>query len=302
MPAKKDPVAAEVKEEKQKTAKEPEVKQSEKEPAKKTATKVKTEAKEVKKPAAKTKSSKVKNPNKLKKSDKKFSKKYREVVGLVDKTKLYELDEAVDVIQKTATTKFDSSVEIHIGLGLDPKLSDQNLRGSLVLPAGTGKDVKVAVVAGTEKEAEAKKAGADTVGGADLVEKISKGWLEFDVLVATPDMMSELGKLGKILGTRGLMPNPKTGTVTSEVGKAVENLKKGQVEYRLDKQSIIHQVVGKVSFKPEALRENIQAFLHEIANAKPASAKGSYFLGISLATTMGPGIRLDVGKTVSRRP
>jgi len=237
---------------------------------------------------------KAKNPNKLKKSEKKHSKKYREVVTLIEKNKVYDLEEAIDLAKKTSTTKFDSSVEVHVKLGVDTKKADQQIRGSVVLPHGTGKSKIVAAVVAPTKEKEAKTAGADFVGSTDLIEKIGKGWLEFDVLVATPDLMGELGKVAKVLGPKGLMPNPKVGTVTQEPEKTIKNLKQGMVEYRTDSYGIVHQVIGKVSFEDAKLKENHEVFLEAIKKAKPASAKGIYLKAIYIATTMGPSVRVGV--------
>jgi large subunit ribosomal protein L1 len=206
-------------------------------------------------------------------------KKYLEVAKLIEKGKEYELDEAIELLKKTAASKFDSSVEIHVNLNVS-------------LPAGSGKEKKVAVVCGPDKEKDAKAAGAETVGGQELIAKIEKGWLGFDVLVATPDMMGALGKIGKILGTKGLMPNPKTGTVTAEVGKIVTEIKKGKADYRVDKGGVIHSAVGKVSFKSEDLKANIETFMDAIHHAKPASAKGSFVKSVFLTTTMGPSVKL----------
>jgi large subunit ribosomal protein L1 len=219
-------------------------------------------------------------------------KKYMNVAKLVDKTKEYELAEAIEVLKKTATTKFDSSVEIHVNLNVDLTNPDQQVRGSVSLPAGIGKEKKVAVVCGPDKAKEAKDAGAEEVGGQELIEKIEKGWLGFDVLVASPDMMGQLAKLGKILGTKGLMPNPKTGTVSPEVGKAVTEIKKGKADYRVDKGGVIHASVGKVSFKEADLVTNVEAFMDAIHHAKPGSVKGTFIKSVHLSTTMGPGVKL----------
>jgi large subunit ribosomal protein L1 len=222
-------------------------------------------------------------------------KKYLEVVKLVDKSKLYGLDEALDLATKTSPTKFDASVEAHIKLAVDPKQADQNIRGTVLLPAGSGKTKIIAVVAKGDDIKAAKSAGADFAGEADLIEKISGGWLGFDILIATPDVMAELGKLGKTLGTKGLMPNPKSGTVTQDVAKAVQDFKKGKVEFRVDKDGVLHVPFGKASFSPLQLKENFHALLSAIRSAKPASIKGGYIQRISLATTMGPGIKIDLG-------
>lgn len=224
----------------------------------------------------------------------KFGKKYVEASKLVDRTKAYSVEEAVDLVKKTSTTKFDSTVEIAINLNIDTKKADQQMRGSVVLPNGTGKTRVVCVLAkGTEAE-NAKKAGADFVGEADLIEKMSKeNWFEFDVLVATPEMMPALGKIGKILGPKGLMPNPKTGTVTPNTAKAVEDIKKGMIEYRADSYGIVHSPVGKASFDNAKLAENIEFIVNTIVKAKPTTVKGNYINSITVSSTMGPGIKLD---------
>ncbi len=247
------------------------------------------------KKAAAKKSTKIavkSDKKKLKHSEKRFGKKYRAVVGIVDKTKEYAIEEAVDVMKKTAVTKFDSSVEVHIRLNVDPQNSEQQVRGSLVLPHGTGKTKKVLAIVGSEKEKEAKDAGADFVGGEDIIAKIEKGWLDFEIVVATPDMMPKLGKIGKILGTKGLMPNPKVGTVTPNVGRVVADIKKGMIEYKVDKTGTMHLIIGKVSFDEEKLVENYNTLLDTIVRVKPSGVKGTYIKGISLATTMGPGVKL----------
>lgn len=226
-------------------------------------------------------------------------KKYRKAAELIDKTKVYSLDEALDLAQKTATTKFDGSVELHVNLGVDPRQADQMVRSSVVLPHGTGKTIRVAVFAEGKAAEDAKTAGADLIGTDKLLADIEKGKLDFDMLVATPDKMAVLGKVAKILGPRGLMPNPKSGTVTPDVAKAVKEAKAGKVEFRIDKQAIIHQIIGKVSFTPENLRANAGAFLSAIMKAKPSSAKGTYVKAISAATSMGPGIKVDAAATIS---
>jgi len=210
-----------------------------------------------------------------------------------DPAKFYGVAEAAAVVKKTATAKFDETIELHVKLGVDPKQSDQNVRGTVVLPHGTGKSKRVVVVAKGEKVKEAEAAGADTAGDADVIEKISKGWLDFDVLVATPDAMKDLTKLGKVLGPKGLMPNPKAGTVTFEIGRTVKELKAGRIEFKLDATGITHVVVGKASFAPEKIAENVKAFLHALLAAKPAAAKGTYMQSVTLSSTMGPGIKLD---------
>jgi large subunit ribosomal protein L1 len=233
----------------------------------------------------------------------KTSKGYRSVVEKIDRTKHYPLPDALNLTREVARAKFDETVELAVRVGVDPRKADQNIRGTVVLPHGTGKSVRVAVFAKGEKAREAEAAGADVVGGDELVKRISEeGWLEFDKAVATPDMMGLVGRLGKILGPRGLMPNPKVGTVTMDVGRAVQELKGGKVEFRVDKAGNIHVPVGKVSFGEQRLLDNASAVLDSIVRAKPASAKGTYLLRIAVSTTMGPGIRIDpttIHKTAS---
>ena len=225
----------------------------------------------------------------------KKGKKYLEALNKVDKSKLYTLDEAVKLVKETSVSKFDSSVEIAVRLNLDTRKSDQQLRGAIVLPSGTGKEKKVLVIAKGDNVKLAREAGADFVGDTDMLEKIEKeNWLDFDVMIATPDMMPLLGKLGKVLGPKGLMPNPKTGTVTTDVKKAVNDVKKGRVEYKTDSYGNVHALVGKVSFTEDQLKENIKAFMNIIIKSKPSVVKGVYVKNISLSTTMGPGIKLDV--------
>lgn len=219
-------------------------------------------------------------------------KKYRKIEGLVEKGKEYPLDEAIGLLKKTSVSKFDSSVEVHTNLNIDPANADHQVRGSVALPAGSGRTKKVCVVCGADKEKEAKDAGAETVGGQNIIDKIEKGWLDFDVLVATQNMMGALGKIGKILGTKGLMPNPKTGTVTQDVGKVVAEIKKGRAEYRADAQGIVHSVIGKVSFSEKDLKDNYETLMDAIHHAKPANLKGTFIKSIFLTTTMGPGIKL----------
>ena len=225
---------------------------------------------------------------------KRYSKKYREVAALVDKNNYYSIAEAIELIKKTSTTKFDSSVEIHVRLGVNSAAQDQQVRGTVALPHGTGKTKKIAVICPSDKEKEAKDAGADKVGSDTLIEEIEKGKLDFDILVASPDMMAQIGKLGKVLGTKGLMPNPKAGTVTLEVGKAVKELKAGRVEFKVDKDAIVHQTIGKVSFDAKKLEENYNIFMDAIKHAKPPGAKGTYMRSVSFSTTMGPGIKIEV--------
>ena len=224
----------------------------------------------------------------------KKGKKYVEAAKLVEKNKLYTKEEAIDLVKKTSTTKFDASVEVAMNLNLDTKKADQQLRGTICLPNGTGKTKRILVIAKGPKALEATTAGADYVGDIDYLEKIEKeNWFEFDVLIATPDMMPQLGKLGKILGPKGLMPNPKTGTVTMDIKKAVEEVKQGRIEYRTDSYGNVHIIIGKVSFKEQQLLENLEAFVSLILKTKPSVVKGTYVKNISIATTMGPGIKID---------
>ncbi len=225
--------------------------------------------------------------------EKAHGKKYRQAVKLIEAGKVYDLAEALGLAQKTSTTKFDASVEIHINLGVDPRQADQMVRGSVVLPAGSGRTVRVAVIAPSDKQAEAKTAGADRAGEDDLISEIEKGKIDFDVLIATPTVMSKLGKLAKVLGPKGLMPNPKSGTVTNNLTEAVTATKAGKVEFRIDKQAIVHQAIGKVSFKPADLESNALAFIQAVMNAKPSAAKGTYVQKMTLSTSMGPGIKLN---------
>lgn len=222
----------------------------------------------------------------------KRGKKYQQALQLIDRTKQYDLAEAVALVKKAAPAKFDETVELAVKLGVDPKKADQQVRGAVVLPHGTGKTVRVLVFAKGEKAKEAEAAGADYVGDEELIEKVSQGWFDFDMVVATPDMMGQVGKLGRILGPRGLMPNPKTGTVTFEVDKAVQEIKAGKIEYRVDKAGIVHVPVGKVSFEEEKLAENIKTVIEALIKAKPPAAKGTYLRGVAVSSTMGPGIRL----------
>ena len=227
----------------------------------------------------------------------KKGKKYVEAAKLVDKMTQYEVEDAVSLIKKTAVAKFDETIEAHIRLGVDGRHADQQVRGAVVLPHGTGKTVRVLVFAKGAKLDEAQAAGADFVGGEELIPKIqNEGWFDFDVVVATPDMMGVVGRLGRVLGPRGLMPNPKAGTVTMDVTKAIEDIKAGKVEYRLDKANIIHVAVGKASFSEEQLADNVNAIMDAIRKAKPASAKGQYFRSCTLASTMGPGVKLSTAK------
>lgn len=223
-------------------------------------------------------------------------KSYSAVAAKVDRSERYLLEEGLRLVHETARAKFDETVEMAVRLGVDPRQADQNVRGTVVLPHGMGKTVRVLVFAKGEKEKEAKNAGADVVGAEDLVKKISDGWLDFDNAVATPDMMATVGRIGKILGPRGLMPNPKTGTVTFDIAKAVKEIKAGKIEFRVDKAAIIHVPLGKVSFGVDKLLENAKAVLFSILRAKPASAKGNYVLGLTLSTTMGPGVKIDLSQ------
>ncbi|MZH05993.1 MAG: 50S ribosomal protein L1 [Nitrospinae bacterium] len=222
----------------------------------------------------------------------KHGKKYRAAAQKVDFDKKYELKEAIGLAKESNSEKFDESVDVAVRLSLDPRQADQNIRGSVVLPKGTGKKFRVLVFAKGEKESEARAAGAEEVGGEDLVAKIQGGWMEFDRVVATPDMMGQVGKLGKVLGPRGLMPNPKTGTVTFDVKQAIEQIQAGKVDYRVDKAGIIHASLGKASFTVDDLEENFQALMGALIKAKPASSKGHYVKGVAVSTTMGVGVRV----------
>jgi large subunit ribosomal protein L1 len=221
-------------------------------------------------------------------------KKYQEAAKLVDPTRLYPPTEAAGLVKETSTVAFDASIEVHLRLGVDPRHADQMVRGTVVLPHGTGKIVRVVVFAQGDKAQEALRAGADEVGGEDLVKRIEAGWLEFDVALAAPDTMGMVGKLGKILGRRGLMPNPKAGTITFDLERAVKEVKAGRVEFKVDKAGIVHVAVGKTSFEPEQIVENIATLVDAVNRARPAGAKGQYLKGLTIASTMGPGIRVDV--------
>ncbi len=223
----------------------------------------------------------------------KRSKRYQKSLEKIDRNREYSLEDAINLIKETATAKFDETIEIAMKLGVDPRHADQMVRGTVALPHGTGKTVRVLVLAKGEKAEAALKAGADYAGLEEYIEKIQKGWLDFDVAVATPDVMSMVGRLGRILGTRGLMPNPKSGTVTMEVEKAVKEIKAGKIDFRVDKTGIIHTGVGKSSFENEKIVENVKAFVSAIIKLKPASAKGTYLQSISISSTMGPGIFLE---------
>ncbi|MHB8881440.1 MAG: 50S ribosomal protein L1 [Thermodesulfovibrionales bacterium] len=227
-----------------------------------------------------------------------MSKKIEAAAAKVDKTKEYSIDEAVTLVKEAAFTKFDETVDLAFNLGVDPRKSDQMVRGTVVLPHGTGKTVRVLVFAKGEKEKEARDAGADHVGADDLVEKITKGWFEFDKVVATPDIMGVVGKLGKVLGPRGLMPNPKLGTVTFEVGKAVKDIKAGKVEYRTEKAGVVHVPIGKVSFDKQKLIDNAKAIIDSVQKSKPATSKGKYLKKLSISSTMGPGLKVDVSSVL----
>ena len=227
----------------------------------------------------------------------KHGKKYNESVNLIEKGKFYDVEEAVAMAVKTGTAKFDETVEIHVRLGVDSRHADQQVRGAVVLPNGTGKKVRTLVLTKGDKAKEAEVAGSDYVGAEELVAKIqNENWLDFDVVIATPDMMGMVGRLGKVLGPRGLMPTPKAGTVTPDVAKAVTEAKAGKIEYRLDKTNIIHCPIGKVSFGPEKIQENLDTLMNAIIKAKPAATKGQYIKSCVVATTMGPGIKINVGK------
>jgi large subunit ribosomal protein L1 len=223
----------------------------------------------------------------------KRGKKYVEAAKLVDRSKAYSVTEAVELVKKTNVAKFDATVEAAFRLGVDPKKADQQIRGAVVLPNGTGKTQRVLVFAKGEKAKEAEAAGADYVGDSDYINKITQGWFDFDVIVATPDMMGEVGKLGRVLGPKGLMPNPKTGTVTFDVTRAVNEIKAGKVEYRVDKAGIIHVPVGKVSFEDQKLVENLTTVFETLMKVKPAAAKGTYMKNVALSSTMGPGVKVD---------
>ena len=225
-------------------------------------------------------------------------KRYRESAAKVDSTRQYPIDEAVEVLKSFPPSKFDETIEFSANLGVDPKHADQQVRGTVLLPHGTGKTIRVLVLTRGEKEQEAKNAGADNVGSVEFIEKIKEGWFEFDIAIATPDMMGEVGKLGKVLGPRGLMPNPKSGTVTFDVAKAVREAKAGKIEYRVDKGANIHVPVGKMSFEKQKLVDNIKALAQELMRAKPASAKGKYIKSMYISSTMGPSLAIDAASLI----
>ncbi len=231
----------------------------------------------------------------------KKGKKYTEALKLVDRSKAYGVNEAIELVKKTDYAKFDATVEVAVRLGVDPKKADQQIRGAVVLPNGTGKTQRVLVFAKGEKLKEAEAAGADYVGDAEYINKINQGWFDFDVIVATPDMMGEVGKLGRTLGPKGLMPNPKTGTVTFDVAKAVNEIKAGKVEYRLDKAGIIHVPIGKVSFDEAKLVENFDTILDTLQKAKPSAAKGTYMKSVTVTSTMGPGVKVDPSSSIDKK-
>jgi large subunit ribosomal protein L1 len=231
----------------------------------------------------------------------KRAKKYLEAAKLIDRNALYDPEEALDLVKKAASAKFDETVEVAVRLGVDPKKADQNIRGAVVLPHGTGKTARVLVFAKGEKAKEAEAAGADYVGDEDLINKVAQGWFEFDVVVATPDMMASVGKLGRILGPKGLMPNPKTGTVTMDVKRAVDEIKAGKIEFRVDRAGNVHAPIGKVSFGVEKLAENFRVLIDTLNKAKPASAKGQYIRNVTVSSTMGPGVKVNLQKLLVTR-
>ncbi len=227
-------------------------------------------------------------------------KRYDDASKNIDKTKLYEINEALDLVKGNAKAKFDETIEAHVRLGVDPRHADQQVRGTLILPYGTGKTKTILVFAKGEKEKEAQQAGADFVGGDDLAAKIQGGWMDFDVVIATPDMMAVVGKLGKVLGPRGLMPNPKTGTVTMDVQKAVEEVKAGKIEFRVDKTSIVHVPLGKASFELEKIEGNFNALMKALMKARPVAAKGQYVRSVTVKSTMGPGVKISPAKAAGK--
>jgi large subunit ribosomal protein L1 len=229
-------------------------------------------------------------------------KKYRQAVELLEPGRAYEPQEAVELVKRVSTSNFDGTVELHMRLGVDVRHADQQVRGVAVLPHGTGRQLRIIAFAQGDKAREAEEAGADVVGGDDLAKRIQEGWLEFDVAVATPDMMGTVGRLGKILGPRGLMPNPRTGTVTQDIGAAIDEIRKGRVEFRVDKTGIIHVPIGKVSFEPQQLLDNLATMVDAVVRAKPSGAKGTYVRSVALSPTMGPGVHLDTSTTTGLRP
>lgn len=229
----------------------------------------------------------------------KIGKRYKETLTLFDKTKSYEQSEALGIVVKTAKAKFDESIELHVRLGVDGRNADQQVRGTVVLPAGSGKKVRVLVIAKGDKADEADKSGADFVGAENMITKIQEGWLDFDVCITTPDMMGLVGRIAKILGPRGLMPNPKSGTVTLDVKKAITEVKAGKVEYRLDKTNNVHVSIGKASFGPEKLLQNLEAVMQAIIKAKPSAAKGQYLKSVTISSTMGPGVKVAYKQSLS---
>ena len=228
----------------------------------------------------------------------KHGKKYVEAQKVFDRAKLYDDEEALALCVKTGTAKFDETVEVHVKLGVDGRHADQQVRGAIVLPNGTGKNARVLAICKPERIEEAQNAGADFVGGQDMIEKIQGGWMDFDVVITTPDMMGMVGRLGRVLGPRGLMPNPKAGTVSMDIAKAITDAKAGKIEYRLDKTNIIHCVIGKISFGPEKLQQNFDALMGAIIKAKPSAAKGKYVRSCVVAATMGPGVRINSAKFI----
>lgn len=230
----------------------------------------------------------------------KKGKKYQEAIKLIDHTKAYQVEEAIELVKKTSSASFDETVEIAVRLGVDPKKADQQIRGAVVLPHGTGKTQRVLVFAKGDKAKEAEAAGADFVGDEDYINKIQQGWFDFDVIVATPDMMGQVGKLGRVLGPKGLMPNPKTGTVTFDVEKAVNEIKAGKIEYRVDKAGNVHAPIGKVSFDTNKLMENFATVVGILVKVKPAAAKGIYMKNIAVASTMGPGVKVNIAAAVKQ--
>jgi len=234
--------------------------------------------------------------------EKKHGKKYRQAAALVEKDREYPPQEGVELVKKVSTSTFDGSVELHMRLGVDPRHADQVVRGVAVLPHGTGKRPRIVAFAQGDKAREAEEAGADEVGGDDLAKRIQDGWLEFDVAVATPDMMGTVGRLGRVLGPRGLMPNPRTGTVTVDIGKAIDEIRRGRVEFRVDRTGIIHVPIGKASFEEQQLLDNLATMVDAIVRARPSGARGTYVRSIALAPTMGPGIALDTATTTALQP